>query len=224
MPAGSAAMDTTAAGAEAPADGPVVLFVGNSLSAGLGVGEEHAFPALIQQKIDSAGLPFQVRNAGVSGATSADGAQRIDWLLREPVSVLVLELGGNDALRGLDPSALEENLRTIVERTRSRYPDARIVLAGMKAPPNLGPEYVRRFDAVYPALARQEKVTLVPFLLAGVAGDPALNQADRIHPTVEGHRIVADTVWKYLEPVLESAAKQTAAAPALSGRGRPESR
>ena len=184
---------------------PVVLFLGNSLSAGLGVPEDSAFPALIQQKIDSAGLGFRVVNAGVSGATSADGLQQADWLLRQPVSVLVLELGGNDALRGLPVAALEQNLRGIIEKFRARYPGLPVVIAGMEAPPNLGARYTADFRAVYPALAREERTSLIPFLLQGVGGQPELNQADRIHPTSAGHRVVAQNVWKVLEPVLRRA-------------------
>jgi acyl-CoA thioesterase I len=179
-----------------------VLFLGNSLTAGLGVAPEQAFPTLIQQKIDSAGYPFHVVNAGVSGETSADGLRRIDWVLRGRVAVLVLELGGNDALRGQDPDAMRSNLQAIIERAHKRYPGIAVVIAGMLAPPNLGLAYGRRFAAVFPELARTEHAALIPFLLQDVAGIPALNQADGIHPTAQGHRIVADNVWRVLEPVL----------------------
>jgi acyl-CoA thioesterase-1 len=183
-------------------DRPVVLFLGNSLSAGLGVPEDSAFPAVIQQKIDSAGLRFRVQNAGVSGATSADGLQQADWLLRQRVDVLVLELGGNDALRGLPPQALQENLRGIIRRLRARDPRLPVVLAGMEAPPNMGPAYATAFRQVYRTLAREEHAALIPFLLQDVGGIPRLNQADHIHPTSAGHRIVAANVWRVLEPVL----------------------
>lgn len=184
----------------------VVLFLGNSLTAGLGVGEDLAFPALVQAKIDSAGLPFRVVNAGVSGETSADGLRRIDWLLRQPVRVLVLELGANDALRGQDVAAMKSNLRQIIERTRARYPDVEVVLAGMEAPPNLGPRYTASFHDAWRDLAREEHAVLIPFLLEDVAGIARLNQEDRIHPTAEGHRIVAANVWRVLEPVLRRVA------------------
>lgn len=180
----------------------MVLFLGNSLTAGLGVTPEQAFPALIQQKIDSAGYPFRVVNAGVSGETSADGLRRIDWVLRGRVAVLVLELGGNDALRGQDPDAMRRNLQAIIERARKRYPAIAVVIAGMLAPPNLGESYSRRFAAVFPELARTEHAALIPFLLQDVAGIPSLNQADGIHPTPQGHKIVAENVWRVLEPVL----------------------
>jgi acyl-CoA thioesterase-1 len=181
---------------------PAVLFLGNSLTAGLGVNEEQAFPALVQERIDEAGLHFRVVNAGVSGETSADGLRRIDWLLQQPVRVLVLELGANDALRGQDVDAMQRNLREIIERTRAKYPDVEIVLAGMEAPPNLGARYTTRFREAFRELAREKGAHLVPFLLQGVAGLTELNQGDRIHPNVQGHRILADNVWRVLEPVL----------------------
>ncbi len=189
-----------------------MLFFGNSLTAGLGVTPEQAFPALIQQKIDSAGLRFRVRNAGVSGETSADGVRRIAWAMHGPVAALVLELGANDALRGQDPDAMLRNLQQIVDSARARVPGLPVVVAGMLAPPNLGPEYADRFRAAFRTLARRNGAALVPFLLAGVAADPELNQADGMHPNPAGHRIVAETVWKALEPVL-----RTAAAPAGGG-------
>lgn len=210
--AGSA--QATASPPASPADTPVVLFLGNSLTAGLGVRPDQAFPALIQQKIDSAGLDFRVRNAGVSGATSADGLRRIDWVLQGPVQVLVLELGANDALRGLDPAAMKRNLQAIIDHARRYNPRMAIVLAGMLAPPNLGKDYTRRYDAVFPALARESHTALVPFLLQGVAGIPSLNQADGIHPTPAGHRIVAANVWRVLAPVLRRlAARRHARSP-----------
>ena len=156
------------------------------MTAGLGVGAENAYPAVIQTLIDSAGLPFRVVNAGLSGETSAGGLRRLEWSLQEPVSVLVVELGANDGLRGLGVDAMRSNLEAVIERTRKRYPDADIVLAGMEAPPNMGETYTRAFHAVFPELAKKYGAALVPFLLEGVAGDPALNQDDRIHPTVEG--------------------------------------
>ncbi|HEX9107738.1 MAG TPA: arylesterase [Longimicrobiales bacterium] len=194
----------------------MVLFVGNSLAAGLGVPEDSAFPALIQQKIDSVHLGFRVVNAGVSGATSADGLQQVPWLLRQPVSVLVLELGGNDALRGLPVPALQQNLRGIIDKFRQKYPALPVVIAGMEAPPNLGAQYTADFRAVYPRLAQEEHAALVPFLLEDVGGRPELNQADHIHPNSAGHRIVAQNVWRVLEPVLRRL-------PATAQAGRPNS-
>jgi acyl-CoA thioesterase-1 len=189
----------------APADGDarhVILFLGTSLTAGFGVGEENAFPALIQAKIDSAGLPWRVVNAGLSGETSAGGLRRLDWSLQEPIDVLVLELGANDGLRGLPVAQLRANLDTIITRTLARYPNAHVVLAGMEAPPNLGTRYTTEFHRTFPALARKHHAVLVPFLLEGVGGHADLNQADAIHPTPAGHRIIADNVWKALRPLL----------------------
>ncbi len=184
---------------------PVILFLGTSLTAGQGLDDPAlAFPGRIQARLDSADLDFEVVNGGVSGDTSAGGLRRLEWLLRRPVRVLVLELGANDGLRGQDPEALFGNLREIVRRTRMRYPDVAVVVAGMEAPPNLGEQYTDAFRDVYPRLAREEDTKLIPFLLAGVAGVPDLNQPDGIHPTVEGHQRIADVVWRALEPVVRS--------------------
>jgi acyl-CoA thioesterase-1 len=198
--------ETAPATAEAPAGAarPVVLFLGDSLTAGYGLPAEQAFPALIQERIDAEGLDYRVVNAGVSGDTSAGGLRRTEWLLQLPVAVLVLELGANDMLRGLGVDPMRRNLQAIIDRVRDAHPDTRVVVAGMRAAPNLGPGYVRAFDAVYPALARDNDAALVPFLLEGVAGDASLNQADGIHPTARGHRRVADTLWEALAPVLRS--------------------
>ena len=182
----------------------MILFVGTSLTAGYGLPSEEAFPALIQQRIDAAGFGYRVVNAGVSGDTSAGGLRRIDWLLKSPVAVLVLELGSNDMLRGLSPAALGANLQKILDRTRNQQPGVRFLIAGMRAAPNLGTAYVREFEAIYPELAKRNDAALIPFILEGVAGIPRLNQADRIHPTREGQRILADTVWGYLEGMIES--------------------
>jgi acyl-CoA thioesterase-1 len=197
----------TAPAAPSPAAAPelpVVLFLGDSLTAGYGLPSDEAFPARIQEHIDAAGLGYRVVNAGVSGDTSAGGRRRIDWLLRQPVAVLVLELGGNDMLRGQDLAALRENLQGIVAATRAAHPEAAIVIAGMRAPPNLGPTYVTGFEATFRELARDTGAVLIPFVLEGVAAVPELNQADGIHPTAEGHRIVAETVWRTLEPLLRA--------------------
>lgn len=183
-----------------------IVFIGTSLTAGYGLGEEYAYPALIQRRIDEAGLPFRVVNAGVSGETSAGGLRRIDWMLQNPVDVLVVELGANDALRGLDVDALRANLRGILERTRERHPDAALVLLGMEAPPNLGGAYRAAFRETYRELAREFDATLLPFLLENVAMRPTLNLSDGIHPNVEGQRILADNVWGVLEPVLRQRA------------------
>lgn len=180
-----------------------IVFVGTSLTAGFGVGAELAYPALIQRMIDSAGLPFRVENAGISGETSAGGLRRIDWSLQQPTDVLVLELGANDALRGLDPGLVRSNLDAILARAREQHPRIAIVLLGMEAPPNLGEDYTRRFREIYTALAARHDAALVPFLLAAVAGEPSLNLDDGIHPNTEGHRILAATVWEIMVPVLE---------------------
>lgn len=197
-----------AAPASAPpaAEAGTVLFLGTSLTAGLGLPPEEAYPALVQQKIDSAGLPFHVINAGVSGETSAGALRRVDWLLRQPFDVLVLETGANDMLRGFDLDSTEANIRGIVRRVRALHPDVPIVLAGMLAPPNLGADYARRFGEIYPRVAEEEKLVLIPFLLQGVAGVPSLNQGDGIHPNRQGATIVAENVWKVLEPVLREVA------------------
>jgi acyl-CoA thioesterase-1 len=172
-----------------------VVFVGTSLTAGLGVDPSEAYPALLQRKIDSAGLPFVAVNAGVSGETSAGARRRIDWVLREPVSVLVIETGANDMLRGLDTDSLEANIQAIIDRARRQNPPPRIVLLGMRGLPNYGHQYVRRFNAVYSDLAKHNGISLVPVLLEGVAGVDSLNQADMMHPTAAGQRRVAETVW-----------------------------
>jgi len=176
--------------------------MGTSLTAGYGVGEEVAFPALLQQRIDSAGLRYHVDNAGVSGETSAGGLRRTDWLLQKVPDVLVLELGANDGLRGIDPADLQQNLDQILTRARASSADMAIVILGMEAPPNLGAGYTSRFRSVFRDLSAKYDAVLVPFLLEGVAGEPALNIEDGIHPNIEGHRIVAATIWKTLEPVL----------------------
>jgi acyl-CoA thioesterase-1 len=172
-----------------------IVFLGTSLTAGLGVDPSEAYPALLQRKIDSAGLPFTVVNAGVSGETSAGARRRIDWILREPVSMLVIETGANDGLRGLDVDSLKSNIQAIIDRARRQQPPPRIVLVGMRALPNYGFGYVRRFNAVYPDLAKRNDLPLVPFLLEGVVGVDSLNQADMMHPTAAGQRRVAETVW-----------------------------
>ena len=199
-PSPAAARD--AGPAPGPDERPVILFVGTSLTAGLGLDPSEAYPALVQQKLDAAGLRYRVVNAGVSGETSAGALRRIDWLMRQPVSVLVLETGANDGLRGQDPETTRSNIQAILDAARRREPKPRLVLAAMEALPNYGDAYRRRFRSIYTELAKSNGATLVPFLLDGVAGDPALNQPDGIHPTAEGQARVADNVWKALRPVL----------------------
>lgn len=203
---------------------PVVLFVGDSLTAGLGVDPSEAFPARVQEKIDAAGLGFRVVNAGVSGETSAGALRRMDWLLRQKVAVLVLETGANDGLRGQDPRATRANIQAILDRARRQDPPPKLVLVAMEALPNYGQDYRRRFRALYHDLARKNEVVLVPFLLDGVAGVPGLNQADGIHPTAEGYRRVAENVWKVLEPVLRHSGRSASIlAPRRRSRERDQS-
>jgi acyl-CoA thioesterase-1 len=180
----------------------VILFLGTSLTAGLGLDPAQAYPALIQQRLDAQGRRYRAVNAGVSGDTSTGALRRIDWLLRQPVAVLVIETGANDGLRGHDPQLTRGNIEAIIDRARRQEPPPKIVLAGMEAPHNYGEAYRSGFRAVYPELARKTGAALIPFLLDGIAGEPALNQADGIHPTAEGQRKIADTVWRTLEPLL----------------------
>ena len=179
-----------------------IVFLGDSLTAGLGLQQSEAFPALIAQKIRAAGLPFEVENAGLSGDTSAGALRRTDWLLQRPIDVLVIELGGNDGLRGLPIKSLKSNLQAIIDKVKAKNPSVKIVIAGMQIPPNLGADYAADFSRVFPELARENKAVLIPFLLEGVGGHRDLNQPDMIHPTAAGHRIVADLVWRTLEPIL----------------------
>ena len=179
-----------------------IVFFGNSLTAGYGVEPAEAFPALIQEKIDSLSLPYLVVNAGLSGETSAGGNSRIDWILRERVDVFFLELGGNDGLRGIPVEETIRNLPSILDKVNSKYPSAKIVLAGMQIPPSMGQQYTAAFRNVFPGLARSNHLTLIPFLLEKVGGEPELNQSDGIHPNARGHRLVAQTVWKALKPLL----------------------
>lgn len=183
-------------------DRPVVLFFGNSLTAGYGLDEEDAFPALIQDKIDSAGLEYVVINGGLSGETTASGLNRLDWFLEEGPAVFVLELGGNDGLRGISVAETRKNLKEIIQKVRNRYPETRIILAGMQIPPNMGQQYTAEFSGMYQEIAEEESVNIIPFLLEGVAGDPELNLPDGIHPTEAGHVIVAETVWENIFPLL----------------------
>src|SRR5690554_6893365 len=175
-----------------------ILFFGNSLTAGLGLDPSEAFPALIQAKIDSLDLPYQVINAGLSGETTAAGKNRIGWILNQQVDIFVLELGANDGLRGIPVEETKRNLQAIIDTVRQKSPDTRIILAGMQIPPNLGAAYTTDFREIFPELARENDLYLIPFLLEGVAGDTELNQADGVHPTAEGQEIVARNVWEVL--------------------------
>lgn len=182
----------------------VVVVLGDSLAAGFGVDPDEAFPALLQKKASQAGWPVTVVNAGVSGDTTAGGLRRLDWLLRRPMDVLILELGGNDGLRGTPVAATRSNLIAMVQRARERNPKVRVIVAGMQMPPSMGQDYAKAFSEVFPSVAREEHTALIPFLLEGVGGIAELNQADQIHPTAKGHRVVAETVWRVLEPLLRA--------------------
>lgn len=181
-----------------------VVFFGDSLTAGYGLDNpgEQSYPALIQKKVAAAGLGWRVVNAGLSGDTTAGGLRRVDWILRQPIDVFVLALGANDGLRGVSPAASADNLQQIVDRVRAKYPAAKIVVAGMQLPPSLGLEFTRQFGEIFPALAKKNDATLIPFLLEGVGGDPRYNLGDRIHPNPEGHKLLAETVWKTVQPLL----------------------
>jgi acyl-CoA thioesterase-1 len=179
-----------------------IIFFGDSLTAGYGVDPDDAYPALIQKKLDESGRHWRVVNAGLSGETTAGGLRRLDWILRQPVDIFVIELGGNDGLRGIPPETTRANLQLMIERVRAKSPRAAIVLAGMQLPANLGPEHTQRFAAMFAELAQANHVSLIPFLLEGVGGVPRLNQADGIHPTAEGHCLVAENVWKVIKSLL----------------------
>lgn len=185
----------------------VVLFLGDSITAGYGLDISQAYPALIQQKIDAKSWPFKVVNAGQSGDTTAGGLNRIDWLLRNRIDVLFLELGANDGLRGLPADTIQKNLQAIIDRVKTKYPDAQIVIAGMKMPPNMGQSYSKQFESVFVSVAKKNNALLIPFILEGVGGVRDLNLPDGMHPTVRGQQIVAANVWKALEPVLRSLLK-----------------
>ena len=181
-----------------------ILFLGDSITAGYGLELSQAYPALLQQRIKKNGLNFKVINAGQSGDTSAGGLARMDWLLKNRIDVLVLELGGNDGLRGLPVEVTRKNLQAIIDRARQRYPQIKIVVAGMKIPPNMGAQYSRDFEAMFATLAKKNNAALIPFILEGVGGVRQMNLPDGIHPTAKGHEIVAENVWKVLQPVLRS--------------------
>jgi acyl-CoA thioesterase-1 len=188
-----------AAGAAEP---KTIVFFGDSITAGYGLDPDEAYPAVIQRRLVESGRAWRVVNAGLSGETTTGGLRRLDWILRQPVDIFVIELGGNDGLRGIPPEASRANLQAMMERIRARYPNVVLVLAGMQLPTNLGPEHTREFAAMYPDLARTNHATLIPFFLEGVGGVPALNQADGIHPTAEGHCVVAENVWNAIKELL----------------------
>lgn len=183
-------------------DKKTIVFFGDSITAGYGIHLESAFPALIQEKISSQGLDYQVMNAGLSGETTAGGLQRIDWILRSQPDVFVLELGGNDGLRGLSLDETRQNLIAMIAKVREANSQTEIILAGMQIPPNLGQAYTQEFKDLFAEIAKSENVKLIPFLLEGVGGDRSLNLSDGIHPNEAGHQIVAETVWAYLQPLL----------------------
>ena len=181
-----------------------ILFFGNSLTAAYGLDDvSQGFVGLTQQRIDSLGLPYRCINSGLSGETTAGGASRVEWVIeQQPVEVFVLELGGNDALRGLKPDETAKNLTAIVAKVRAKYPSVKIILSGMEAPRNMGNTYIKAFHDVYPTLAKAENLPLIPFILEGVGGIAELNQKDGIHPTAAGNRIVLETIWRTLKPIL----------------------
>ncbi|MDN5211979.1 arylesterase [Fulvivirgaceae bacterium BMA12] len=181
----------------------IILFFGNSLTAGYGLEMDKAFPALIQAKVDTLGLNYKVVNAGLSGETTASGNTRIDWVLNQKVDIFILELGGNDGLRGISIEETRKNLQQMIDKIQAKYQDCQIVLAGMQIPPNMGQDYTAAFRAVFPELAEKNEIMLIPFLLANVGGEPELNQPDGIHPNEEGHKIVAENVWKILQEILK---------------------
>lgn len=192
------------AAVDAKPDGSIknILFFGTSLTAGLGLDPSEAYPALIQNRIDSLKLPYTVINAGLSGETSAAGKERIEWLLKQPVHIFVLELGANDGLRGIQVNETTKNMQFIIDKVKAKYPDAKLVLAGMQVPPNMGNPYASDFKNMFPALAEKNNMVLIPFLLDKVGGVSKLNQADGIHPTAEGDKILAENVWDKLKGIL----------------------
>ena len=180
-----------------------ILFFGNSLTAGYGLEDpDEAFPSVIQQKLDSLKLPYKAINAGLSGETTAGGVNRINWLLKQPIDIFVLELGANDGLRGMPVSQTKKNLQLILDAVKAKYPNAKRVLLGMEIPPNLGGKYAAEFRVIFREIAQKNNIPFVPFMLNGVAGNPQLNLQDGIHPTSEGYKIVANNVWEVLKDVL----------------------
>lgn len=199
---GNAKTDGAAEAAATRPGAQYILFFGTSLTAGYGLDPEEAYPAIIQKKIDSLNLPYKVINAGLSGETSAAGKSRIDWLLKQPVDIFVLELGANDGLRGLSVAETSANLQAVIDKVKARYPKVKMVMAGMQMPPNMGASYTADFKAVFSKLAQKNNMTYIPFLLEGVGGQAGLNQEDGIHPTAKGQKILAENVWARLKPLL----------------------
>ena len=179
-----------------------IVFFGNSITAGYGLDLSEAFPARIQERLDSMNMPYKVVNAGVSGETSSGGRSRIDWILKQEVDIFVLELGGNDGLRGIPITETKKNLQTIIDKVKGKYPAAKNNNTGMQKPPNMGKKYTTEFRSMYPDLAKQNNISIVPFILEGVGGNAELNLSDGIHPTAEGHRILANNVWNVLKGLL----------------------
>lgn len=187
---------------QASTDPKVILFFGDSLTAGYGLSPDQAFPARIEEQCERKGTPCKAINAGLSGETSAGGLSRIDWILRQPIDVFVLELGANDGLRGLPLDQTKKNLQAIIDKVKAKFPNVKLVIAGMLVPPNMGPDYTKEFQKIFPELTRKNNATLIPFLLKDVAGYEKLNLEDGIHPNEEGHRIVAKNVYEVLSPLL----------------------
>lgn len=188
---------------ENTSDSKIILFFGTSLTAGMGLDNKDAFPALIQKKLDSMNASYKVINAGLSGETTASGKNRLDWVLQQDVDIFVLELGANDGLRGIPLSETRNNLQAIIDMVRAKNPDTKIVLAGMQLPPNMGQDYTGEFKEIFPTLAEENDLKLIPFLLEDVGGNPELNQPDGIHPTEEGHQIMAKYVWEVVKHLVE---------------------
>lgn len=180
-----------------------ILFFGDSITAGLGVDQQQAFPALIQHKIDSVGLDYEVLNGGLSGETSAGGVRRIDWLMQRTIDIMILELGGNDGLRGIELNSTRKNLQQIIDKVRAKSSKTEIILAGMQVPPNLGIEYTREFQTIYPELAKTNHLELIPQIMDKLGGNDELVQSDGIHPTPKGHKVIANTIWEVLKPYLK---------------------
>jgi acyl-CoA thioesterase-1 len=195
------------AGDEGAQARPKIVALGDSLTAGLGLREQEAYPALLQHKVDAEGYAFEVVNAGVSGDTTAGGLRRLDWALEGDVRVLIVALGANDGLRGLSGGQMKKNIVEIIERAKAK--EIVVILAGMEAPPNYGPEYTAGFRQVFQEVAREQRVLFLPFLLAKVAGQSNLNQGDGIHPNAEGAAVMAETMWRVLRPVLDQVSSRS---------------
>jgi len=185
-------------------DEKIILFYGNSLTAGYGIDADDAFPGLTQSRIDSLGLDYKVINGGLSGETTAGGLSRLDWFLEDQPEIFILELGGNDGLRGIALTETKSNLLAMIDKVRAKFPDTKIILAGMQIPPNMGQEYSNEFKEIFPAVAEAKNVTLIPFLLENVGGVPEMNLPDGIHPTEEGHQIVFETIWPFIDRLVDN--------------------